>query len=864
MSDCVKAVKSAVKDGTITEAEAKEILQRVENSARARQAEKGLNIAEALKEIAGEMAAGDNALREITRRNRLLSIAATAQKLEKVTEKGKFATNIRDQLVYTADSSKALETRFLIPVEAKLRELGLQDVFRGQQHSLEFYLEAHNVGAGGTKPVAEGEIGAKIHEFMKFYVESRRQRLAMMNRYGAYIQDHDNYGFLQSYSRDRLWELGGKIDDGHKARTKAKFRELVDSLNIDPKTYAGRDKDLFWQKVFDNLYSGKHIKTSDGIDVDRFSGVHGSLANRISTGRLVWFADAESQWRWNEAIGSGGYAESILGEINNAARNVTLMREWGPNWRNNLDLVSSEAQRIATERDDSATQVRAFEKTNLPAYARILSGEADISTRPTLSKWLRNAIAFTHLSKMGSVVIASFPDVAMVNHQLAANGIGSLERFGAVLSKTPDDVSSAGMNVLANGFIGSLHNRFGVGELSGLMSRASHKLFQLNLFNRWNDVMQETTAKTLSWWMGQHSAFSHEALPEGLRFQLSEAGIGPHEWNAIRKTAKSVSDEAGQLAPEAKKFVLVDEVRNASEADIDAIAKSRGINATSANRQRIRDELDAKLATYFQQQIDSALNTPNLRTKYVTTLGGSQSGTLPRNIADLLMVFKSFPISVALRMTKRAQDAGLFSGKWSKAQYSFAWQQAQLIALSGVAGYTAVTTRDLLNGRTRRSLFSEDGTPNAAVWVDALAKGGGLGIYGDFLFSEYDRQYRSALNVFAGPVFGMVDQVGSIYTGARRTIYGDEVKTKPVSELGNLAMSNLPFANLFYLRPLLNAFVFYNMREMLSPGVLRRSEKAAREMNYQDFWIEPSTLGDIPITEPGRKLEAITEALIPN
>jgi hypothetical protein len=547
----------------------------------------------------------------------------------------------------------------------------------------------------------------------------------------------------------------------------------------------------------------------------------------------------------------------MIRENTSAAKSIALMNDWGPNWQDNIGKISEHLQAAAQDAQDSAKQMKGFKGENLPAYVRIISGEADVPTRPTVATWVKNAIQFLHLSKMGGATIASFGDVVQVNNQMAINGLKPIERIGAQLDLVTDPKILHGLNVVSSSFLGSLHNRFGIGEATGAMSRASHAMFQLNFFNRWNDMNTETMAKTLSWWMGEHSGKGFDALPDGLREQLSKADIRAADWDAIRSTASGL--DQSDISPEAKKYVLLDKLEDLTDDMVDRVITERGLKVTPANRKRVRQDIDIRLSTYFSQQVNAALNTPDLRTKYITTFGGAQAGTLPRAVADLAMVFKSFPISVALRMKRRIEDAGITANPmaWQEKQWSFAWKQAQLIAWTGVAGYVAMTTRDLLNGRTRRKLFDEDGSPNSSVWIAALSKGGGLGIMGDFLFSEYDRQYKSALNTFAGPAFGLVDPLGAAYTTARRTALGEDVKEKASGELFNLAANNLPFANLFYIKPILNAFVFYNIREALSPGVLRRAEKTARDMNYQDFWIEPSELADIPVTEPGRKIEAL-------
>lgn len=857
MSDCTKAMRSAVGDDVLTEAQATDILTRMQNLANARARERGIRYDEAIKDIAGEMAAGQEAMRVIDRRNRLLSIAAYKRQHKAIMEsKSPMGKALRQALEFTDDKASALKSRFRGPVAAKLEEFGLTRDFQAQRYSKEVWEEIHNVERGGTSPVMPGETGQKIHEFLKWFsTESRAERNAMKKRYGAYFQERPDYGFRQTYSRQRLHDMGGKMDDGHKARTKKAFLDLVNSVRFHPDTLAGRDPDLFWNDVFTNMYGETHWEAATEVDVDRFNGVHGSLANRLSEGRLIHFADAESQWRWNQAIGSGDYFEALMREIDGDAKSIALMSEFGPNWKNTIETLYRDLQAEAKDREDSAKQEKDLKGLNLKGYLGVLSGEANIPTNPTASKFIQEVKSWLYLSKMGGVTLSSFGDVAMVNNQLAINGMHAMDRAASMLDVRGNPEIHEGINVVANGFAGSIANRFGVEGMSAFSSRASHLMSTLNFFNKWNDTWQEVTAKTLSWWLGRQSNLGFDALPSGLRQQLSNARITAAEWDAMRKTAGPL--DAGPLDPESKKFLLIDRMDQVDDAAVDRVIAGRGLTVSEANRRRVRDDLEFKLSTYYTQQVHSALNIPDLRTKYVVTGGGARAGTLPRSVFDLLMVFKSFPISVALRMKQRAEQAGLRAGKWGEQQWSYLWSQARLIGAATLAGYLSMSTKDLLNGKTRKRLLDDDGNPNLSVYFEAMQRGGALGIMGDVLFNEYDRQYKSVLGTFAGPALNILDPLGAAATGVRRMASGEETRDKPLSDAFNLAQNNLPFGNLFYVKPILNAFVWWNIKEALSPGILKRVEKHTRDLSYQDYYIEPSEIGEIPFSEPGRKIEAI-------
>lgn len=112
-------------------------------------------------------------------------------------------------------------------------------------------------------------------------------------------------------------------------------------------------------------------------------------------------------------------------------------------------------------------------------------------------------------------------------------------------------------------------------------------------------------------------------------------------------------------------------------------------------------------------------------------------------------------------------------------------------------------------------------------------RGGGLGIYGDFLFNEYDRSYRSFTANAAGPVISQLDNVADMFNKLKR---GENVS----KEAGKLITDNTPFINLFYIRPVLDYLILWNLQEMSDPGSLRRGERRVRQQTGQGFFIQPS------------------------
>ena len=172
-----------------------------------------------------------------------------------------------------------------------------------------------------------------------------------------------------------------------------------------------------------------------------------------------------------------------------------------------------------------------------------------------------------------------------------------------------------------------------------------------------------------------------------------------------------------------------------------------------------------------------------------------------------------------------------------------------------VAGYIGWMARELVKGRTPPSFYNESGEFDAALFIrvmgESLKRGGGLGIYGDYLLGEYTKQ-RSFLANLAGPALGTLDPVASILTGGFRAgaeqgadaltgTESDSVRKFPKSyDVARLVEDNTPLLNIFYVKAILDQTIWWNVKEWLSPGIIERTEDRIGESYGQKLWMHPT------------------------
>ena len=144
----------------------------------------------------------------------------------------------------------------------------------------------------------------------------------------------------------------------------------------------------------------------------------------------------------------------------------------------------------------------------------------------------------------------------------------------------------------------------------------------------------------------------------------------------------------------------------------------------------------------------------------------------------------------------------------------------------------------MVNGKDPRDMT----TPK--FWGAAFAQGGGVGIFGDFLYTGMGGQNRAGvpnwMNLF-GPVVGSGFEAVDLTVGnVGQLVRGED--THAGAEAVRFARSHMPFVNLWYTKSAIDHAGLQDIQEMLSPGYLARMRDRARKDWGQDFWWRPGEL----------------------
>jgi hypothetical protein len=132
----------------------------------------------------------------------------------------------------------------------------------------------------------------------------------------------------------------------------------------------------------------------------------------------------------------------------------------------------------------------------------------------------------------------------------------------------------------------------------------------------------------------------------------------------------------------------------------------------------------------------------------------------------------------------------------------------------------------------------------------AMAKGGGMGIFGDFILGQLEDTSGTGLerasrlvSTVAGPTVSDAARAGGIvfdYLTAIKQKHPGKAFQNANAEALRMGIDNLPVVNTFYIRSLANYLILDKLQDMASPGYTARYRHRLKQQAGTTFWLPPS------------------------
>ena len=230
-------------------------------------------------------------------------------------------------------------------------------------------------------------------------------------------------------------------------------------------------------------------------------------------------------------------------------------------------------------------------------------------------------------------------------------------------------------------------------------------------------------------------------------------------------------------------------------------------------------------------EADFAIPTPDARVRAVTT-GGIERATITGQTWRSAMMLKTFPIGILMNHFSRGAYQSTTAGK---AAYLGA-----LVGTTTVLGGLALQMKDLAKGRDPREMFDDEGIPivNDEFLAAAFMQGGGLGLFGDLVFSDYTRFGQTFTEAAIGPKFGMINDTAKLLQLSAGGLQ-DAVASGQTNVLGDMVQyADRYTPDIWQTHLFMNAaFDWLEMQaDPKAAKKFRRQTKARKRDFDQDYW----------------------------
>lgn len=540
-----------------------------------------------------------------------------------------------------------------------------------------------------------------------------------------------------------------------------------------------------------------------------------ALHNKHTDHRFLVFESPAAWLEYQERFGAPDPFETMVDHMRSMARDIAQLEMLGPNPNATILALKADARKqVLTSGDQRAIDkvdgdLRGFDAmwntfskgdaTRNTFWATVMSG-----TRNLLSSALLGGAPVTAMSDFNTQRLAAqFLDMPVTP---------LLAKVFTQMRQDPEAAKfAARMGLVADAWIqvGSMNARF-FGDMmqTGITRRiadATHRLSGLTGLTR---AGRQAFGLELQGWLADNVGKSFDALPGGLRDSLIRNGISGDEWELIRATPL--------LNYKGATFLRVLDI--ADRQDL-----------TSFQRR----DLSMKMMQLVEREMDQAVPQANIRAK-TTMVGGTERGSLVGELARTTSMFKSFPLTIVMQNLGRflAED-----GVGNKAR----WLADFTISMT-VVGAIIVEAKQMIYGRDPRDITQP------GFWVGALLQGGGLGIFGDFAFSNINRYGGGFGSTLAGPAAGLgTDTINLTLGNLLQVVEGK--KTNFGRELVDYVARYTPGTSIWYMRLAYERLVIDTLRKAADPDAERRFRAKQRRMEKdygQRMWWEPGE------TAPGR------------
>jgi hypothetical protein len=543
-----------------------------------------------------------------------------------------------------------------------------------------------------------------------------------------------------------------------------------------------------------------------------------ALYNKGKNHRFLVFKDADSWMAYQDKYGNSHPFITMMNYVDNMARDIAMIEVLGPNPNATIRNIKALVRRDAEQKDlnnpkgkpntnKAIKDLKAFD-----AQYGIVNGSSNAPIDGTLARAFAGTRSLLTSVQLGAATLSALTDVAYQRTTAAFNGMGEGKLLKQIVKQmNPFDVEERGRLAIRSGLIAenwinlaSGQARY-VGDLTApeIAQRMSDTIMRVSLLSPWTQAGKWAFGMEFMGTFADNVGKSFKELDPPLQNALKRSGLDV-SWDVIRKAEVYEFEGAKVLRPE-------------EIAEIADLPKEQA------------DLLATKFLELINAETNFAVPSSSIRGR-ASLVGETQAGTFIGEVARSIALYKNFPVTLMnthIMRTLSQQDL--------KAKSSYA---AGLLISTTLMGGLALQMKEMAKGRDPRPMTDKK------FWGSALLQGGGLGIYGDFIFSDLNRFGNSFSQTLIGPVGEFIGDTLKLTAGNVQELLSGK-DTNFTKEAVKFGTKYLPFQSLWYARLALERLLLENLQKWADPRAsqkMREIQTKYKKETGQDYWWEPGEM----------------------
>jgi hypothetical protein len=674
------------------------------------------------------------------------------------------------------------------------RSLG---IFGDYQRELTDMMDAYRSKLAGLKQDKEGarkmvrELfeestgDANASAFAKAWSKVSERARVRFNRAGGNIKNRKDWRLPQHHDPLMVGRAG--FDDWFNDVNQL-IEPLTDSLG----------RELTPEKAREALReSWDAIRTGGASKINPGAKGGSKLANRRQDERVFSFKDADSWLAYQDKYGSKDIYSMMQDHLRAIANDTAMLEVLGPNPNAAFKFLQDLQKKEGVNPRNLQFQEAVFrEQTGMGSLENVGRVASVLgATRNVISSAL-----------LGGAWLSAWSDAFFIRQGARFNGLPTtkimkrmMKNFAGSAEGRKDAVR---VGLVAEAWLSRSIGASRYTEVygKGITAKMNDFVMRSSLLSPWTEAGRTAFGMEFAAHFAKNAVKNFDQLDEGLRGALKRAGISGDEWNVIRSAKPTDIKGSKFLATEA----------------------IQGLDIP----QNQKDDLSSKFMGMILQESDVAVPTPGARERAIAS-GMTQKGTIPGELFRTAIMFKSFPVTL---LTTHLYRGAMMNKKMDRVAYLGA-----MVAGTTIIGGLSLQAKDIAKGKDPRNMNDDK------FWLAALTQGGGLGIMGDFFFSDQNRFGGGLASSMMGPAIGMTDDFGKLTVGnIQQAAKGED--TNAAGEAIKFGARYTPGGSLWYLRLAVERGIIDQLALLADPKMKKKfaaAEKRQKRDYGNKFWWKP-------------------------